>query len=114
MLRRSYAMHPCVTHTTVIAPDLPGYPGPMARATASWLSGPEPVGDGDYPGHRLGLPETGSRSLARFGRRVLAILIDWLMCYGLAALAMSFGVIGQAWLSTAVLLVWFVLGVLSV
>lgn len=31
----------------------------------------------EWPGERLGLPETGQRSVARFGRRVLAILIDW-------------------------------------
>ena len=32
---------------------------------------------GDWPGRRLGLPESGPRSIARLGRRVLAILIDW-------------------------------------
>ena len=89
----------------------------MARATASWLSGPEPLGEGEqtgYAGEQLGLPASGSRSIARFGRRVLALLIDWLICYGLAALAMSFGLISYAWLSTAVLVVWFALGVASV
>lgn len=30
-----------------------------------------------YPGQRLGLPETGSGSVARFGRRLLAILLDY-------------------------------------
>ncbi|PRI12159.1 RDD family protein [Leucobacter massiliensis] len=35
-----------------------------------------------WPGERLGLPETGPLSVARLGRRVLAICIDW----GLAAL----------------------------
>lgn len=30
-----------------------------------------------YPGERLGLPETGSRSIARVGRRVAALLIDY-------------------------------------
>lgn len=39
----------------------------------------EPDGDaGDrWPGERLGLPERGPGSLAPFGRRVLALLIDW-------------------------------------
>ncbi|QIM16578.1 RDD family protein [Leucobacter insecticola] len=37
-----------------------------------------------WPGERLGLPDKGSRSVARLGRRVLAILIDW-------ALAMILG-----------------------
>lgn len=31
----------------------------------------------DWPGRRLGLPEEGPRSIARLGRRILAILIDW-------------------------------------
>ncbi len=30
-----------------------------------------------YPGERLGLPESGPRSVARVGRRILALLIDW-------------------------------------
>ncbi len=54
----------------------------MARDIGSWLSGPEPVrpgGDTGYPGERLGLPETGSRSLARMGRRFGALIIDWLI-----------------------------------
>ncbi|MDO5493382.1 MAG: RDD family protein [Nesterenkonia sp.] len=30
-----------------------------------------------WPGQRLGLPETGPGSITGFGRRVLALLIDW-------------------------------------
>ena len=30
-----------------------------------------------YPGERLGLPETGSGSIARPGRRILALIVDW-------------------------------------
>jgi uncharacterized RDD family membrane protein YckC len=33
--------------------------------------------DGDYPGRRLGLPEAGPGSLARFGRRAVAVCLDW-------------------------------------
>lgn len=96
----------------------------MAREIGSWLSGPgalepdrAPGSDqrpNDYPGQRLGLPEAGPRSLARTGRRVGALLIDWLIAYGLAALAMTFGLVSITTLSTAVLVIWFVLGVLSV
>ena len=89
----------------------------MAREIGSWLSGPEPVrpgGDAGYPGERLGLPETGSRSLARMGRRFGALIIDWLISYGLAALGLNLGLISMAWLSTAILVIWFVLGVVSV
>ncbi len=60
------------------------------------------------------MPERGPGSLARFGRRIAALIIDWLIAYGLAGLAMAFGWVSLAMLSTAVLLVWFVLGVLSV
>ncbi|KAM9862372.1 RDD family protein [Leucobacter sp. BZR 635] len=31
----------------------------------------------DFPGERLGLPEAGPRSVARVGRRLLAVCIDW-------------------------------------
>jgi hypothetical protein len=34
--------------------------------------------DAGYPGQRLGLPETGSGSMARLGRRVVALFIDWI------------------------------------
>ena len=31
----------------------------------------------NWPGKRLGLPEKGPRSVGRFGRRALGIIIDW-------------------------------------
>lgn len=67
-----------------------------------------------YPGERLGLPESGPGSLAPTGRRLGALMIDWLISYGLAALAMRFGVFSEHTLATAVLVIWFVLGVVSV
>lgn len=30
-----------------------------------------------WPGERLGLPESGPRSIARFGRRLGALVVDW-------------------------------------
>jgi uncharacterized RDD family membrane protein YckC len=60
------------------------------------------------------MPKTGSGSLARPGRRFGALLIDWLIGYGLAALGMTIGIGSMATLSTAVLVVWFILGVISV
>jgi uncharacterized RDD family membrane protein YckC len=89
----------------------------MARATASWLSGPEPAQSGPgsgYPGERLGLPQTGPGSLVGFGRRIGALVVDWLIAYGLAALGLWSGLYGNAALGTAVLAVWWVLGVLAV
>ncbi|WP_319451980.1 MULTISPECIES: RDD family protein [unclassified Mycobacterium] len=93
----------------------------MPRTFGSWLSGaPLPEsgspaqGAGDYPGQRLGLPQHGPGSLVGSGRRFVALLLDWLIAYGLAGLAMSFGLIGIQALSTAVLVTWLVLGVVSV
>jgi uncharacterized RDD family membrane protein YckC len=112
-LRRRYA-------TALFAPE-PGqdspYRGVMARSIASWLSGPGPIEPGrpqQYPGERLGLPERGPRSLARPGRRLVALLADWLLAYGLAALGMTLGLISPRLLSSAVLVIWLVLGVLAV
>lgn len=67
-----------------------------------------------YPGEALGLPQSGSGSLAPMGRRLAALLIDWLISYGLAALALAFGVISYGALSTAVMVIWLVLGVVAV
>jgi uncharacterized RDD family membrane protein YckC len=30
-----------------------------------------------WPGKRIGLPEAGKRSIARLGRRIVALVIDW-------------------------------------
>lgn len=48
----------------------------------SWLLGPkaalEQQGiDFGYPGKRFGMPETGPGSIARVGRRIAALSIDW-------------------------------------
>ena len=88
----------------------------MPRSISSWLSGPEsanPEAASAYPGEALGLPESGPGSIAGSGRRFAALLVDWLMAYGIAALAMSLGLFSAAMLSTAVLLVWFVIGAVS-
>lgn len=53
----------------------------------SWLSGPQTEREeGDWPGRRLGLPQTGAHSLATAWRRFLALLIDWFMCLLIANL----------------------------
>ena len=86
----------------------------MAGEIGSWLSGPESVGDpSGYRGQRLGLPESGPGSLARLGRRAGGLAIDWLIAYGLAGLGLTFGLLGTQMLATAVLVIWFVLGVVS-
>ena len=52
------------------------------RDLGSWLQGPDATSEPDsgYPGERLGRPETGPRSLARPGRRLASLLIDWALC----------------------------------
>ncbi|QLY33462.1 RDD family protein [Nocardia huaxiensis] len=110
----------------------------MARITGSWLSGPnadsgnnEP---GDYPGKDLGLPESGAGALAPMMRRIVALMVDWFMSIGLAALIVrpnademlakmtipegqqppsDFTLI-MSQLSTPTLLVWFAIGVIAV
>lgn len=91
------------------------YCGLMAPGIASWLSGPEPfAASGRYPGETLGLPERGSGSLASTGRRFAALFFDWLVAYGLAALGMTLGLVPPRLLSTALLVIWWVLGVIAV
>jgi uncharacterized RDD family membrane protein YckC len=48
--------------------------------------------DTSYPGDRLGLPDGGPGSVATFGRRFVAVLIDWLLCQLIA-----FAVFGVEW-----------------
>ena len=87
----------------------------MSRELGSWLSGPQSLGSRDgYPGQRLGLPAQGPGSLAGMGRRSAALVVDWLISYGLAGLGLAAGLYSSAFLATAVLLIWFVLGVVSV
>ncbi len=45
---------------------------------AGWVGGTERPGQlGTWPGERLGLAEEGPTAMARWGRRVLALVIDW-------------------------------------
>ncbi len=83
--------------------------GPLQRRSGS--SQPKAPG---YPGEALGLPESGPGSLAGMGRRLSALLIDWLLSYGLGGLVLGFGVISKEMLATAVLVIWLVLGVVAV
>ncbi|MDQ1044858.1 RDD family protein [Streptomyces sp. V4I2] len=87
------------------------------QAIGSWLSGPrtaaEEAGvDFGYRGEQLGLPEEGPGSIARPGRRLGAIAVDW----GLSLL-IAYGLITQGYdqaTSNWALLVFFLLGALTV
>ena len=54
------------------------------RWVGSWLSGPSARSEDEYPGQQLGLPESGAGSVAGVGRRLGALLIDWLLCEAIA------------------------------
>ncbi|AQT72180.1 MULTISPECIES: RDD family protein [Streptomyces] len=71
------------------------------QAIGSWLSGPkaaaEEMGvDFGYPGQRLGLPQQGSGSVARFGRRIAAVALDWIGCQLIAYGLITGGNLGAA------------------
>jgi hypothetical protein len=52
----------------------------------------------DWPGRRLGLPVSGPRSVARLGRRIAALVIDW----GTAVLVSVAFFQYQAWATLAI------------
>ncbi|MBC8091900.1 MAG: RDD family protein, partial [Pseudonocardia sp.] len=82
----------------------------MPRWIDSWLPGSAAARPADgHPGSRLGLPAEGVSSVAGFGRRLLALTIDWLLGYLIAALftgpevaSAPFTVLGIWFLLTAV------------
>ncbi|UXY27144.1 RDD family protein [Streptomyces sp. HUAS TT20] len=85
------------------------------QAMGSWLSGPraameEAGADFGYRGEQLGLPEEGPGSIARPGRRLGALAVDWGLClliaYGL--IADSYHQAAQVW-APLILLVLLVL-----
>ncbi|WP_067541772.1 RDD family protein [Nocardia crassostreae] len=109
----------------------------MARITGSWLSGPNADSGNDpddYQGKELGLPKSGAGALAPMVRRVPALLVDWFIAMGLAALIVRPNadeliakmdipageapppdwVVAVGSLSTPTLLVWFAIGVAAV
>jgi uncharacterized RDD family membrane protein YckC len=95
----------------------------MSRPLGSWLSGSDPSGESganEYPGQRLGLPPSGPGSIAGFGRRIAALLIDWFIAYGLVGLLVALGLMNQQTFlytplgSTSIAVVWVVLGIISV
>ncbi|MEU1533663.1 RDD family protein [Streptomyces fagopyri] len=87
------------------------------QAIGSWLSGPRAAMEDSgaalgYRGEQLGLPEHGPGSIARPGRRLGALAVDWALCMLIAYGLLTDGY-GQATGNWA-LLVFFALGVLTV
>ncbi|MFI5716419.1 RDD family protein [Nocardia sp. NPDC051750] len=110
----------------------------MARVTGSWLTGPTAdPGDpeaSEYPGQHIGLPPKGAGSLVGLPRRIAAMMVDWVIAIGIAALIVqpdpdriiaeadppagvadptAFEAVSGA-LSTPTWLVWMVIGLLAV
>jgi len=56
-----------------------GRPAGAGSAGAGRPAGAGSAGE-SYPGRRFGLPETGPNSVAGIGRRLGALVIDWLAC----------------------------------
>jgi uncharacterized RDD family membrane protein YckC len=48
---------------------------------SSSSSSSQPAPPSNWPGERLGFPRSGVGSVARSGRRLVAILIDFALCY---------------------------------
>jgi uncharacterized RDD family membrane protein YckC len=94
-------------------------PAPAPRWTQTWLGGARTAGaELGYPGERLGLPERGPGAVAPYGRRLLALFIDWALSLLVASLlARSFD-----WtpsqrslftLATFGVMVWLLVGLLG-
>lgn len=102
----------------------PAILGGMREVAGSWLSGPTSGHDGPaqkFKGEKLGLPESGEGSLAPLGVRVGALIVDWLLAYGVVGVVLMLGGTGSvgdeafsAVASWAVPLVWGVAGVVCV
>lgn len=83
----------------------------------SWLSGPraameEAGAEFGYRGEQLGLPEDGPGSIARPGRRLGALVVDWALC-----VLIAYGLITDGYspaTSNWALLVFFILEILTV
>jgi uncharacterized RDD family membrane protein YckC len=70
-----------------------------------------------YPGQRLGLPEQGRGSVAGWGRRLAALVVDWFASSLVAVLVFGYQWLGatapqQGWVGSTPLLVFLVEGTL--
>ncbi|WP_414120127.1 RDD family protein [Corynebacterium nuruki] len=93
----------------------------QARAQQpSWLEGPrvpgryeDPHDLSPWPGKLLGLPGSGAGSMASMGQRVLALLIDWLICWGIGFLVTTMtDALGDVSMTT--LVVWVIWRIITV
>ena len=90
----------------------------MANPKKNWRDGPElNTGDawaepGEWPGQNLGLPQEGSGAQASVLRRSGAVLIDWVICWIIAAFINMY-TSGLGDVPTLRYLLWIVLGIVT-
>ena len=72
------------------------------------MSAPQPLDDQRYPGQRLGLPEDGPGSVAGWGRRIVALFVDWFASLLVANLITAYADVGTDTERLLPLLVFFV------
>ena len=67
------------------------------RELGSWLEPRRPASGAPaaYPGERLGRPADGPRSLASFGRRLAALVVDWVIALLIAGWLLRSAGLGQ-------------------
>ncbi|MDR2257315.1 MAG: RDD family protein [Arthrobacter sp.] len=73
----------------------------------SWISGPPQLQTQAFPGERMGRPQSGPGSLARWGRRIGGILIDWGLAYAISLIFWS----GNEWVTLSLFAAMTLLGV---
>lgn len=91
----------------------------MAEKRGSWREGPEipnqfsgEAGLPEYPGEFFGMPKTGPGSQASVARRMVAVLIDWLLCLAIATLLTArTDRLGDT--ATLTYLIWLGMGILT-
>lgn len=91
----------------------------MVNPKRSWLDGPQIPGENDdphapgrWPGEKIGLPQSGPGSLASVGRRAGGVAVDWVLCWLLAGLFVSYtDVLGST--PTVTLIFWMILGIVT-
>ena len=72
------------------------------------MSHPTPTGDQEYAGQRLGLPATGPGAVAGWGRRVVALFVDWIPSVLVASLIAGYATPGESLSRLLPLLVFLV------
>lgn len=82
----------------------------MSGSTTS----PDARAAGDHPGDRLGLPAQGVGSVAGFGRRFAAVLVDWTLAYLIGLQLAGPDPLTDPSVGWIVLGVWFLLTVVPV